>query len=148
MTLSELGLQIAQALLPVVVAFLIALVSYGISFLRGKTADIKNDTLRKSLDNAFYEAELVATDAIRATNQVFVDEIKAKSADGKLTKEEAKEAMSIAKNYFLTHLTTNSKSVLEGALGPINEWLESFLEAKLGQTKVEKQVANLANPTL
>lgn len=148
MTLSELGLQIARALLPVVVAFLIALVSYGISFLRGKAADIKNDTLRKSLDNAFYEAELVATDAIRATNQVFVDEIKAKSADGKLTKEEAKEAMSIAKNYFLTHLTTNSKSVLEGALGPINEWLESFLEAKLGQTKVEKQVANLANPTL
>ena len=148
MTLSELGLQIAQALLPVVVAFLIALVSYGISLLRGKAADIKNDTLRKSLDNAFYEAELVAIDAIRATNQVFVDEIKAKSADGKLTKEEAKEAMSIAKNYFLTHLTTNSKSVLEGALGPINEWLESFLEAKLGQTKVEKQVANLANPTL
>jgi hypothetical protein len=147
MTLSELGLQIAQALLPVVVAFLIALISYGISLLRGKAADIKNDTLRKSLDNAFYEAELVATDAIRATNQVFVDEIKAKSADGKLTKEEAKEAMSIAKNYFLTHLTTNSKSVLEGALGPINEWLESFLEAKLGQTKVEKQVDKLANPT-
>ncbi len=147
MTLSELGLQIAQALLPVLVAFLIALVSYGISLLRGKAADIKNDTLRKSLDNAFYEAEVVAIDAIRATNQVFVDEIKAKSADGKLTKEEAKEAMSIAKNYFLTHLTTNSKSVLEGALGPINEWLESFLEAKLGQTKIEKQVANLANPT-
>ena len=147
MTLSELGLQIAQALLPVVATFLIALVSYGISLLRGKAADIKNDTLRKSLDNAFYEAEVVAIDAIRATNQVFVDEIKAKSADGKLTKEEAKEAMSIAKNYFLTHLTTNSKSVLEGALGPINEWLESFLEAKLGQTKVEKQVANLANPT-
>lgn len=147
MTLSELGLQITQALLPVVVAFLIALVSYGISLLRGKASDIKNDTLRKSLDNAFYEAEMVAIDAIRATNQVFVDEIKAKSADGKLTKEEAKEAMSIAKNYFLTHLTTNSKSVLEGALGPINEWLESFLEAKLGQTKIEKQVANLANPT-
>jgi hypothetical protein len=147
MTLSELGLQIAQALLPVVVAFLIALINYGISLLRGKAADIKNDTLRKSLDSAFYEAELVAIDAIRATNQVFVDEIKAKSADGKLTKEEAKEAMSIAKNYFLTHLTANSKSVLEGALGPINEWLESFLEAKLGQTKVEKQVANLANPT-
>ena len=147
MTLSELGLQIAQALLPVVATFLIALVSYGISLLRGKAADIKNDTLRKSLDNAFYEAEVVAIDAIRATNQVFVDEIKAKSADGKLTKEEAKEAMSIAKNYFLTHLTTNSKSVLEGALGPINDWLEGFLEAKLAQTKIEKQVANLANPT-
>ena len=147
MSINEIGVQIAQALLPVVVAFLIALVSYGVAFLRQKIAEIENDIVRSALDGALFEAEVVAVDAIRATNQVFTDEIKARSEDGKLTKEEAAEAMAMAKEYFVNHITANSKGVLEAALGPINEWLEGFLEAKVAQGKIEKQVASLANPT-
>ena len=147
MSIYEIGMQIAQALLPVVVAFLIALISWGVAFLRKKIAEIENDIARSSLDGALYEAEVVAVDAIRATNQVFTDAIKERSEDGKLTKEEAQEAMAIAKDYFLGHITENSKGILEAALGPINEWLESFLEAKVASSKIEKQVASLANPT-
>lgn len=147
MSINEIGIQIAQALLPVVVAFLVALISYGVTFLRKKIAEIENDIVRSSLDGALFEAEVVATDAIRATNQIFVDMLKEKNKDGKLTKEEAQEAMLIAKEYFLNHLTANSKNILEAALGPINEWLEEFLEAKVGASKVEKQIMSLANPT-
>ncbi len=146
MSINEIGIQIAQALLPVVVAFLIALVSYGVAFLRKKIAEIENDIVRSSLDGALFEAEVVAVDAIRATNQVFTDALKERSEDGKLTKEEAQEAMIMAKEYFVSHITANSKSILEVALGPINEWLEGFLEAKVAQGKIEKQVAGLANP--
>lgn len=48
MGINELGLKIVQALLPVVVAFVTALVGYGIAFLKKKINEIENDTIRKS----------------------------------------------------------------------------------------------------
>ena len=149
MTLQEIGLEILYALSPVVVALLIALITYGMALVRKKIAEIDNDMARRALDGALVEAELVATDAIKATNQVFVDAVKERAEDGKLTKEEAQEAMRLAKEYFLGHITSHSKSILEAAIGPINEWLEGFLEAKLAQQKgsVAAQVNKIVNPT-
>ena len=70
-------------------------------------------------------------DAVRATNQVLVDELKEKSKDGKLTEDEAQKAMETAKDYFLKHITRDSLKILEASIGPIREWLEGVLEAKL-----------------
>ncbi|MGE5585710.1 MAG: hypothetical protein ACM309_09330 [Bacillota bacterium] len=139
MTWNDVGLELAKMLLPVVAALLIALVGYGISYLRKQTQAIENEMARKALNDALTEAEIVATDAIKATNQVLVDALKEKAADGKLTKEEAVAAMNTAKLYFMQHITKGSKDVLEAALGPVSEWLESFLEAKLAG---EKSVAD------
>lgn len=94
-------------------------------------------------------AELVATDAIRATNQVLVDALKDRAADGKLAEEEAATAMNMAKTYFLSHITAGSKQVLEATLGPVSDWLETFLEAKLAAEKapgVKGQVVSIASP--
>lgn len=149
MTWNDLGLELAKMLLPVVAALLIALVGYGISYLRKQTQAIENEMARKALNDALTEAEIVATDAIKATNQVLVDALKEKAADGKLTKEEAVAAMNTAKLYFMQHITKGSKDVLEAALGPLSEWLESYLEAKLGTEKamtVQQQVAATAAP--
>lgn len=149
MTWNDLGLKLAELLLPVVAALLIALIGLGVAFLRKQLAKIDNEVARQALNDALVEAELVAGDAIRATNQILVEALKAKNADGKLTKEEARQAMEEAKKYFIGHLTAGTKEVLEAALGPINEWLEGFLEAKLAQQKgsVAAQVNKIANPT-
>ncbi len=104
---------------------------------------------RKAINDALSEAEIVATDAVRATNQVLVDAFKQASADGKLTKEEAVAAMTMAKSYFLNHMTAGSKQVLEAAVAPLSEWLGGFLEAKLATEKVPNvkgQVATTAAP--
>ncbi len=151
MTWNDLGLQLAELLLPVVAALLIALIGYGVAFLRKKVGEIDNEVARKALWDALGEAELVATDAIRATNQVLVDALKDQAADGKLTKEEAATAMNMAKTYFLSHITAGSKQVLEAALGPVGDWLESFLEAKLAAEKqqvpsIKGQVVSTAAP--
>lgn len=146
---NDLGLQLAELLLPVVAALLITLIGYGVAYLKKQTQSIDNEIARKALNDALTEAEFVATDAIRATNQVLVDAFKQRAADGKLTKEEAIAAMTMAKSYFLSHVTAGSKQVLEAALGPINEWLEGFLEAKLAAEKapnVKGQVASTAAP--
>ncbi len=135
MTLSAFAVELAEILLPVIALFLAVLIGYGAALLRKKIEEIDNDIARQSLAAALTEAELVGIDAVRATNQVLVDELKEKSEDGKLTEDEAKEAMGIAKDYFVEHMTSGSLEILEASLGPVREWLEGFLEAKLSAEK-------------
>ncbi len=135
MTLSAFAVELAEILLPVIALFLAVLIGYGAALLRKKIEEIDNDIARQSLAAALTEAELVGIDAVRATNQVLVDELKEKSEDGKLTEDEAKEAMGIAKDYFVEHMTLGSLEILEASLGPVREWLEGFLEAKLSAEK-------------
>lgn len=147
MTWNDIGLQFVELLLPVLVAALVALIGYGVAYLRQKTAEINNKIARDSLSAALTEAEVVAVNAVRATNQVLVDELKANNEDGKLTKEEVLKALQTAKQYFLTTISADSLEILEASLGPVQEWLEQLIEAKVAETKIEKQILSLANPT-
>ncbi len=135
MTLSAFALDLVEILLPIIALFLIVLIGYGVALLRKKIEEIDNEIARQSLSAALTEAELVGIDAVLATNQVLVDELKEKSKDGKLTEDEAKEAMGVAKDYFLSHITSGSLKILEASLGPVREWLEGFLEARLSVEK-------------
>ncbi|NLB74634.1 MAG: hypothetical protein GX795_11530 [Firmicutes bacterium] len=135
MTLSAFALDLVEILLPIIALFLIVLIGYGVALLRKKIEEIDNEIARQSLSAALTEAELVGIDAVLATNQVLVDELKEKSKDGKLTEDEAKEAMGVAKDYFLSHITSGSLKILEASLGPVREWLEGFLEARLSAEK-------------
>ncbi|MGB4716453.1 MAG: hypothetical protein WBH42_03605 [Bacillota bacterium] len=144
MTWNDIALQAVQALMPVVVAALVALIGYGVAYLRKQTEKIDNEIVQQALWAALGEAEQVAKDAVYATNQVLVDKLKAASADGKLTEEEARLAMAKAKDYFISHISEGSMDILMAALGPIQLWLESFLEAKLGEQK--QQAAKIPNP--
>ena len=135
MTLSAFALDLVEILLPVIALFLVVLIGYGVALLRKKIEEIDNEIARQSLSAALTEAELVGIDAVLATNQVLVDELKEKSKDGKLTEDEAKEAMGVAKDYFLSHITSGSLKILEASLGPVREWLEGFLEARLSVEK-------------
>ena len=135
MTLSAFALQFVEILLPVIALFLAVLIGYGVALLRKKIEEIDSEIARQSLSAALTEAESVGIDAIRATNQVLVDELKEKSKDGKLTEDEAKEAIGVAKDYFVDHVTSGSLEILEASLGPVREWLEGFLEAKLSAEK-------------
>ncbi len=145
MTWNDIALQAVQALMPVVVAALVALIGYGVAYLRKQTEKIDNEIVQQALWAALGEAEQVAKDAVYATNQVLVDKLKAASADGKLTEEEARLAMTEAKNYFVNHISEGSMDILTAALGPVQLWLEDFLEAKLGEQKQE--AAKIPNPS-
>ena len=136
MTLSAFALELTEVVLPVFALFLVVLIGYGVALLRKKIEEIDNEIARRALSAALTEAELVGIDAIRATNQVLVDELRAKSEDGKLTEDEANEAMRVAMDYFAGHVTSDSMKILEASLGPIQEWLEEFLEAKLSAEKL------------
>jgi uncharacterized protein YnzC (UPF0291/DUF896 family) len=135
MTLNAYAVEIAEILLPVIALFLAVVIAYGAALLRKKIEEIDNEIARQSLSVALTEAESVGIDAVRATNQVLVDKLKEKSKDGKLTEDEARDAMGVAKDYFVVHITSGSLEILEASLGPVREWLEGFLEAKLAAEK-------------
>ena len=135
MNWNKLFEDLVEALIPILVAFLTALIGYAIAFLKKKTELIKDEQLRNIIQRALDEANEVADQAILATQQKFVDNIKKAREDGKLTKEEAKEAMDMAISYFKTHITDESLKILEELYIDVDKWLEDFLEAKLGQLK-------------
>ncbi len=150
MTWDNVVIQVVQYLVPAIGALLVALLGYLITYISKHQEKLKNDILREALGAALAEAHVVGRDAIVATQQKLVDDLKAAAEDGKLTKEEAAQAMTAAKYYFVTHLSSRSKDILRKALGPINNWLDTFLEAKLGEYKggAQAEVARLANPIL
>jgi|GEM_PF-613231 hypothetical protein len=148
MTWNDVVMQIVQYLVPVIGALLVALLGYLVTYISKHQEKLKNDILRDAFGAALAEAHIVGRDAIVATQQQLVDDLKAAAEDGKLTKEEAAEALAAAKLYFITHLSDHSKDVLREGLGPIQNWLDSFLEAKLGEYKggAQTEVQKLANP--
>lgn len=127
--------DILETLIPILVALLTALVGYGIAFLKKKTEALRDEKIKSLINNALNEADRVAEEAILATQQKFVDDIKKASEDGKLTKEEAIQALEMAKAYFMSHITSTSKEVIAQLFDNLNEWLEDLIEAKLGQIK-------------
>ena len=135
MTWNDIVLQLVQYLVPAIGGLLVALLGYLVAYLSKQTKKVNNELLRAILDGAKDEAHSVAYDAIMATQQKLVDDLKAAAEDGKLTKEEAREALTEAKIYFVNHISDSSRQVLVEALGPMKDWLDDFLEAKLGEIK-------------
>jgi len=85
---------VITALGSVVVALIGWLAKRGVDYLDMKTSvldDASQLAKKEALKNRIVEVVTIAT---KATMQTFVDELKAKSADGKLTPEERKEAFS------------------------------------------------------
>jgi hypothetical protein len=124
-------------------AGILAVLAYGVAILRKKLEQINNDLFRETLEGALNEAYAVGRDAVKATNQVLVNNIKEKNADGKLTAEEAVQALEHAFDYFTKHISNNSKSILEKAIGPLNNWVWDFLEARVDEAKAEKRQIHL-----
>ena len=147
MTWNTIAMRVVEALLPLLALLVTVAVGYLTTLLRAQAEKVRNDTARASLIAAIAEAERVAVDAVQATNQVLVNGLKEASDDGKLTKEEAQAAMRMAVEYLQSHMTPGALQVLQAAYGPIEEWIESYLEAKLAQQKSPYlEVHALANP--
>lgn len=131
----DIGLQLAQLLLPVIAALVAALIGVGIAYLRRQAEQIGNQVARDALQAALRESDRAAQEAIIATAQTFVNDLKASREDGKLTQEEARQAMEKATRYFLTRIPQDSLAVLEAAFGPVQDWMEGYLESQIGAEK-------------
>lgn len=131
----KFGLEIVQMLLPVIAALLMALIGYGVAFLKAKTNALNEGVAKQSILASINEAEQVAKNAVMAVKQALVDDLKKAAEDGKLTDQEKQAALNKAKNIFMATISKNSLGILEAAIGPVQNWLDQLLEAKLAEFK-------------
>lgn len=145
MTWNGIALQLVEILLPVIGLLLTALIALGVAYLRKHTERLSNEIARDSLFAALAEAEKQAINAVKATNQILVDELKEAHADGELTEEERQKALETAKAIFMDSMSKGALQTLQSAVGPLEKWLTSLIETKVAEVKRE-QVSKLANP--
>ncbi len=148
MTWNDVAVKAVEALLPLIVMMLTIALGYLAGWLRQQARKVQQEVVQESFLAAIDEMERVAYDAIDATNQVLVADLKEASEDGKLTREEAARAMRKAKEYFVGHITPGALQVLQAAYGPIEQWLEEYLEAQLAKAKGSPyvEIEGIVNP--
>lgn len=106
-------------------------------WLRAQLRRLPGDSVaEQALDKALAEAAVVAREAVLYTQQTLVEDLKTKSADGKLTKGEAAAAMERAYQYFVRHMKKDSLRVIEAAFGPVEAWAKELIEVHVGGLKL------------
>jgi hypothetical protein len=89
---------------------------------------IENEKIANTLDNVIQ----IVLDAVEATNQTFVDELKKK---GEFTEESALEAFNTTKEIVLDMLSEDAADVIATVYGDIDVYLDTLIEATVRQLK-------------
>ena len=112
-------------------AILIPLVKAAFAWLRGKT---ENEALQAALT----EAQNLADTVVASLQQTVVEGMKARSTDGKLTAEDAREIADMAIEQFLSDLSAKSTALLEDNASDLVQYVSNLLEARLLKLKANK----------
>lgn len=103
---------------------IIPLVKAAFAWLMSKT---ENEAILTALD----EARTVADNVVASLKVTLVDELKAKSSDGKLSAQDARDVAVKAKDMFLSDLSAKSLDVLSSSADDIAAYVSNLLEARL-----------------
>ncbi|MDD3172222.1 MAG: hypothetical protein PHF63_00910 [Herbinix sp.] len=100
----------------------------------------RSDAFSENEDLAFLSKYLekaveVIQTVVIAINQTYVDDIREKSKDGKLTPEEQAEAFNLAKDEVLELLSDEMKTAISYFYGDIDKWVDFTIESLVKLTK-------------
>ena len=109
-------------------AVVVPLIRAAFEWLKGKT---KNEALRAALE----EAQAVADGVVASLQASVVDGLKEKSADGKLSSDEAMEIADRAVEMFLSDISERSLALLEENADDVTAWIGNMIENRLAQLK-------------
>jgi hypothetical protein len=133
-TWASLGWQLLSYVVPVLGALLVALVGFGIQWIRAKTADLKWQSVLDQLEDA-------VDTAVAAVQQTTVDALQKAASDGKLTAAEAQAAFGSALSQVKAILGTKGMAALQATLHAGQETIEAYLHAKIEASVASQKVA-------
>ena len=112
-----------------------------------KWVNVKSSEIAVSTDNALLNKYLsmltsTITDCVIATNQTYVDALK---AEGKFDAEAQKKAFSLTCDAVLSILTDDAKEYLSESLGDLESYITSKIES---QVKLQKVAAPTIVPAI
>lgn len=126
------GVDWTQLLIAVVGLAFTAVIAPGIkawfAWLKGRT---KNEALQAALS----EAQTVADNVVASLQQTVVNDLKAKSADGKLSAEDIKSIADTAIDRFLSDISGQALDVIEANANDIVAYVSNLIEARLFKLK-------------
>lgn len=82
-----------------------------------------------------HQLSVVADNAVAYTQASFVDALKEKAADGKLTLDEAKEAVGVAIDYVKANSSTEVKNFILDTAIDMEEYIRGLIEQRLAVSK-------------
>ncbi len=109
-------------------AVIVPLIRAAFEWLKGRT---KNEALKAALE----EAKSVADGVVASLQATVVDGLKEKSADGKLSADEALEVADRAVEMFLSDISERSLCLLEENADDVTAWIGNLIESRLAQLK-------------
>lgn len=124
--------QLLAGIVTLVVSFLGV---QGTKFLTAKINQVKELTKNQTVKNALESVEGTVADVVYYMKTTMVDQIKEKSADGKLTKEEIQEILVCAKNRISSIVKEDSLEILSATVNDVDAWLDNKIEKHVELTK-------------
>ena len=119
-------------LVPYVLSVITALLTYGLQqLIKCSIATVKSNYFRKLLG----DVEQLVGNAVQYTNQTFVDGLKAAREDGKLTRDEAKEAFGKTLGAVKGMLRTEEDRILQRITGDFEVYLTTLIERQVRDAK-------------
>lgn len=132
---------IQSGLLATLLGFVVSVIKCAKVYIDAKTAEATAKIKNYNIKNAINAAEDCITTVVEELAQTTADDLKAKSADGKLTAEDAAKikADAIAKVEAL--LSDDVQKAVAQIFGDTEQWISSKVEAAVRQLKQTPQKA-------
>lgn len=130
-----LDIIIKSGLLSVLLGLVISLIKFAKVYLDNKTKEtsvkIKEETVKKSIELV----ESCITTVVLELSQTIVDDLKDKSADGKLTDEEKVNIRNLAVEKVKQLMTDDVYTTLDEVFGSAEKWIIEKIEAEVKKIK-------------
>ena len=126
----------------VLIPLLGVLVAFFVKWVNVKSSEIAVSTDNALLNKCLSMLTSTITDCVIATNQTYVDALK---AEGKFDAEAQKKAFSLTCDAVLSILTDDAKEYLSESLGDLESYITSKIES---QVKLQKVAAPTIVPAI
>ena len=110
-------------------AVIIPLTRVAFAWLKGRTQN-------EALGAALGEAQMVADNVVARLQSGVVDGLKERSADGRLSADEARGVMKTAIDMVISDLSVRTLELIADNADDITAYLSNLIEARLLQTKI------------
>jgi hypothetical protein len=134
-TADFLNVLIQSGIFGVLLSLFLSGVKCAKTYLAAKAAEATSNIKDLNIKNAVQSAEDCVTTVVLEMAQTTVDDLKAKSADGKLTGDEAKEVLSDATSKVQSLISIDVFNTLDTVFGDANAWIKSKIEAAVKKIK-------------
>lgn len=119
----------------------ISAIKYAKTYIDTKTAEVTVKIKDQNVKNAISSAEDCITTVVLKFSQTVVDDLKAKSADGKLTADEIKQIQQNSLAEVEKLISSDIFNTIDTVFGDAESWIKCKIEAEVKKLKINKKSA-------